>query len=534
MMINQRSQMNYIQLIKDIFKNNSKRTFIIESQTGRSLSYEDFYHIAFRTAIDLKSKNIKKHDRVALLLNNSVEFAALYFACLFIGVVVMPINPSLHRREIDFIVSYSRPNLILYSPSTEKLMNDIIDWSGPSKVIIPLNENIQSSEVMGSFRATEKFLSFHSTWEPLCDVEDNDLLSVHFTSGTTGQPKGVMHRIGALMGNALAFNNEYGITRKNRFLHVLPMSYMAGFLNTILSPFIAEASIVLSRQFDATSAIRFWNPAIKYEADTFWLTPTILSILNRIDRSKEGPTYCKEKVSNIFIGTAALPLKTKNEFERKYGIEVFESYGLSEVLFVSANSKRYPRIRGSVGRILDDVKIKICDETGEPLPIGVDGEILLKTPFATSGYLNYRTLMSEIAGENGWFLTGDIGHIDAEKNLFITARKKDLIIRGGLNISPRAIEETMLAHPDIEQIAVVGLPDEVQGEEIVAVILLKAGREPAVVQPSINDFCRKELSMTATPSRYVFMDRLPVGITGKIQKAKIVELLLSGKSDDKE
>jgi long-chain acyl-CoA synthetase len=534
MMINQRSQMNYIQLIKDIFKNNSKRTFIIESQTARRLSYEDFYNMAFRTAIDLRSKNIKKHDRVALLLNNSVEFAVLYFACLFVGAVAMPINTVLHSKDINFIISHSDPKIIVYSPSTKNVFDEITEWLGSIMVMIPLSETTLPYEVNRTI-ITENAFSVNEGWEPLDDVNDEDLFSIHFTSGTTNLPKGVPHRIGALMGNAFAFNNEYGITRNNRFLHVLPMSYMAGFLNTILSPFMAEASILLSRQFDAMSATRFWEPVIKYEADTFWLTPTILSILNKIDRSKKGPAYCKEKVSNIFIGTAALPLKTKDEFEKRYGIEVFESYGLSELLFVSANSKYNTRVKKSVGRILREVDIQICDEEGKSLPLGMDGEILLRTPFSTPGYLDYEASTTPShTNKDKWFLTGDIGHIDRERNLFITARKKDLIIKGGLNISPRAIEETMLTHPDIELVAVVGIPNELQGEEVVAVIQLKSGRTREIAQPSIEDFCKKGLSLNATPSRYFFVDRLPMGSTGKVLKTEIIERLASKSNGDVE
>lgn len=524
--------MDFVQSIRDIFKNNSERTFIIESQTARSLSYSDFYNMAYKAAVDLRSKNIQKHDRVALILNNSVEFAALYYACLFAGAVAMPVNPTLHAKEINFIVSHSDPKLLVYSPSTKKIIDGISDWSGPTAGVVPGSEKMKAEGIDWSLM-TDNVLPVQAEWTPLDGVKDEDLFSVHFTSGTTSLPKGVPHRIGVLMGNALAFNNEFGVTREDRFLHVLPMSYMAGFLNTILSPFMAEASVVLSRQFDAASALRFWGPVVQNEADTFWLTPTILSVLSKIDRSKDGPVYCREKVKNIFVGTAPLPLKTKDEFETKYGIEVFESYGLSEVLFVSANSKCNARVRRSVGRILNDIEIQVRDEEERLLQAGFDGEILLKTPFATPGYLDYQTSVPSGTGEDGWFPTGDIGHVDQDRNLFITSRKKDLIIKGGLNISPRAIEETMMAHPDIEHVAVVGVPNELQGEEIVAAVQLKSGRSREDAQLSIEDYCKRELNANAAPARYVFMHKLPAGVTGKVQKAKIVEILAEKSDEEK-
>ena len=291
--------MDFIQTIRDIFKKNQERTFIIEPQTARSFSYSDFYNMAYRAAIDLISKNIQRHDRVTLILNNSVEFAALYFACLFSGAVAMPVNPALHPKEIDFIVSHSNPKLLVYSPSTKNIIDEISEWSGPTVGIVPINEKMNAEGTDWSLM-TDNTLPVRAQSMPLDGVENEDLFSIHFTSGTTSLPKGVSHRISVLIGNALAFNNEFGITREDRFLHILPMSYMAGFLNTILSPFMAEASIVLSRQFDAASALRFWGPVMQNEADTFWLTPTILSVLNKIDRSKDGPVYCKKKVKNIF------------------------------------------------------------------------------------------------------------------------------------------------------------------------------------------------------------------------------------------
>ena len=519
--------MNLIETVRNIFESNAARTFIFESQTERQFSYADFHNMAIQAATLLKSKNIQRHDRVALLLNNSVEFAALYFGCLFSGAVAMPVNPALHVIEIEFILSHSGQQLIVYAPSTKIILEEINIHHCMSLGIIPCNESDMSSQGTdwSMFTEVEASSSEDTIWKPLKGIRDDDLFSIHFTSGTTSLPKGVPHRINALLRNAFAFNNEFGVTSDSRFLHVLPMSYMAGFLNTLLCPFMAEGSVVLSRQFDAASSLRFWGPAIKYGVDTFWMTPTMLAVLSRIDRGKEGLEYCRERVKNVFVGTAPLPFKTKDEFEKKYSVEVYESYGLSELLFVSANSGRHPRVKGSVGQILPDIEVTVKSENGELLQAGKDGEIWIKTPFATPGYLADGEKQAQDGLKAGWFPTGDIGYRDERGNLFITARKKDLIIRGGFNISPRAVEEVIMTHPAVQDVCVVGLSHDFYGEEVVAVVCLKDGHTLSAEQPSLEALCRQELSTNAIPTRFMSMENFPLSTTGKIQKHEIRSML---------
>jgi long-chain acyl-CoA synthetase len=516
-----------IKTIKSIFEQNADRTFIVESQTSRQISYASFLQMAGQMAIALRQHGIGKSDRVAILLSNSVEFAALYFACLFTGAEAVPINPILHQREIMLIIGQVKAKLIVYCPSTKKLSDTYVEKPCRKMALLPLVEQNQNN-------VNEKdYLTFDAMQMvkyPVCqlldDVRQEDVFTINFTSGTTSMPKGVVHRIDSLFGNAAAFNKDYGISREHRFFHVLPMSYMAGFLNTLICPFMAGASIVLARQFDAQSAIMFWEPAIQHEANTFWLTPTMLSILLYIDRNKDGIEYCHRHVKKLFVGTAPLPLKVKDDFEKKYGIEVFESYGLSELLLISANSEIHRRKEGSVGRILKGVEIRVCNEGNFFLPRGESGEILVQTPYMTVGYLDHQTGDTISLSHNSWFSTGDIGYCDADGDLFITGRKKDLIIRGGFNISPRGVEDIILLHPSVEQVAVIGLPHELQGEEVAAIIQFKPGRTLALERDSIDSLCKQELSPHSVPTKYLSIDKFPMSSSGKIQKSKLREIAM--------
>jgi len=520
-----------IKRIKTIFEQNAEWIFIVESQTDRQLSYADFYHMAVQAALVLRQHGIGKSDRVAILLSNSVEFAALYFACLFIGAEAVPINQSLNQREVSLIIRQAKAKLIVYCPSTRKLSDAYTDKLCRNLALLPLVEKNQNSVSEKDYLILDETQVEQSPdFQPLADVRHDDVFSVNFTSGTTSMPKGVVHRIDSLFGNAAAFNEDYGISREHRFLHVLPMAYMAGFLNTLICPFITGASVVLARQFDAQSAFRFWEPVIQHQANTFWLTPTMLSVLFRIDRNKDGVDYCQRHVKKIFVGTAPLPLKVKDDFEKKYGIEVFESYGLSELLFISANSEIHRRKEGSVGRILKGVEIRVCNEDNVLLPSGESGEIWVQTPYMTTGYLDHQTGEVMPLDRNSWFPTGDIGYCDADGDLFITGRKKDLIIRGGFNISPRGVEDIILRHPSVEQVAVVGLPHELQGEEVAAVIRFKTGHNLELERDSLDKLCRQELSPHSAPTKYLSIDEFPLNSSGKIQKNKLREIAMVSES----
>jgi acyl-CoA synthetase (AMP-forming)/AMP-acid ligase II len=231
-------------------------------------------------------------------------------------------------------------------------------------------------------------------------------------------------------------------------------------------------------------------------------------------------------VSRVCIGTAPLPLSLKKAFEAKYGVELFESYGLSELLFVTATSPFAARDEGSVGTALPGVAIEIRDEQGTPLA-GAEGEIHVKTPFLTPGYIDYDSGRPETIPADSWFPTGDVGRLGADGQLFVTSRKKDLIIRGGVNVSPRAVEDVLLEHPAIEEAVAIGVPDEFYGETIVAVLILKAGRTLAAEEESLERLCRDRLSAAARPSRFMTVDGFPRSTAGKIQKNRVRDDVMS-------
>lgn len=510
--------MTILEEARRIFSHRASEVFLIDAATGRMFTYQDCQRLAGVWARALRVRGLGKGQRIAILLPNSPEFALAYLACLMSGIVAVPIPLSLHHQDIEFILKHSGASLIVCSPETDLSFDrarigrhGITCWSMP-------RVDATACEWQVGIGEYAPFSNFEG-------VTPDDLAAIVFTSGTSSRPSGVAHRLGALLENARAFDHAIGIGPDNRFLHVLPMGYMAGFLNTLLCPLMAGASVVLASAFDAQSALTFWPTAMRHRADTFWLTPTMLATLLGVDRDPAVCSYSRRYVRAVCVGTAPLPLKIKRTFERKYGVELLESYGLSELLFVSGNSPNIPSIEGSSGLLLPGVEIRIVGEQGELLGTGQDGEMQVRTPYMMAGYLDDASLPDPTTAPE-WFATGDVGHLDRVGNLFITARMKDLIIRGGINVSPRAVEEALLEHEAVAKVAVIGLAHPFYGEEVVAVVQLRPEYTLEGLRSSLDAFCRERLSPVATPTQFVQLESFPVGATGKIQKHKLREQLL--------
>jgi long-chain acyl-CoA synthetase len=302
------------------------------------------------------------------------------------------------------------------------------------------------------------------------------------------------------------------------------MAYMAGFYNLILLPFIAGATVVIDEAFSPQKILNFWEVPLKYNVNILWLVPTILSMLMRIDRDERAKEYCEFNIRYVLIGTAPLPTQLRKDFEEKYRVKVYENYGLSETLFVTTNSPNTPVIDGSVGRPLS-CSISIIGQEGERLAFGSEGEIMVKTPDLMRGYLDIETGEVKRVNLRELFPTGDIGYLDAEGNLFITGRKKDLIIKGGINISPQAIENVLTEHKAVEQVAVIGIEHPILCEDIAAVVKLKDGYSFEREKSSIIEHCRVNLSQNQQPSTFFEIEEFPLTSTGKIDKKRLKALV---------
>lgn len=490
--------------ILEIAKTQEGRGFLVVPDRGLTLTFGQFHASACGLACRLESLGVRRRDRVLALLPNSPEYAILYFACLYLGAAVVPVNPALHPRDAGFIIRSAGAKLIIHAAETRRLL----EGAGPVKSweMPPLTDPL-----------------FKAPWKPLRGVELDDILTIVFTSGTTAFPKAVAHKIGSLLANAQAFNAAMGLGVTDRFLHLFPMSYSGGFFNLLISPYLAGASVVLTPGFGPRSALDFWRVPMAHDVNALWLSPTIAAALLMADRDEKGRAWCRGNIRKAFIGTAPLHVQVKRDFEAAYGVPLYESYGLSETLLVTALGPGTGAVEGSVGAPLAGVSLSVRDGEGLPLPDGQEGDVFIRTPHLMAGTLDYETSAVTPPACADWFPSGDIGRLDADGRLTITGRKKDVIIRAGLNVSPMAIENVLLQHEAVAAAAVLGVPDALAGEEIVAVIKTKPGFEWATAKPSLEAFCKTSFIASARPAFVLPLEDFPTGVTGKVLKNRLRE-----------
>lgn len=510
--------------IAHIFSDNAERVYMLDCATGEVTTFADLARRSASLVKQLERHGVKRGDRVGVQLPNGSAFATVYFACLLGGLTVVPMNNALPHKDCAFILEKSRLSALVTDTTSGEFAYADADQHPETRPTFPLRLTICGD---GSSKADLSLQVARQTEldRYLAAIDDDHLWSIHFTSGTTGLPKGVAHRVGVLLSNAQSFNGSFGVGGDSRLVHVMPMPYVAGFLNTLLSAFAAQASVILAPQFGPLSAVRFWEPVKAYGGDTIWMSPTMLASLTRMDRGQVGIELCRSKVMRIFSATAPLPMKVRREFEAKYGVEVIESYGLSELLLITANSGPAGRKDLSVGPCLPEVRIAIRNEAGEEVAPGSDGTIFVSTPFACAGYIDFNT-GAPVAPTGSWFDTGDIGHLDDDGYLFVTGRAKDLIVRGGFNISPRQIEEVLLQHPTVHNATVVGIPHGFYGEQVVAAIIPTPGIKLEDVQASLREYCVSALGYSTGPDRFVAFDAFPVTNLGKIRKQAVREMII--------
>jgi len=505
--------------IMDVVSRCGERAFLVDAATSREITYGDFHRQACALAAELRRRGIQKGDRVAVMVPNCCELAVFYFACIYLGAVIVPINPALSKSEVQFILASCKPALVVAGAASVDAIKILY-----ANVLQLVTANDANRDPSALDQLKMDLLSGASDFAPFETASRDDLVVIMYTSGTSAKPKGLAHKLGRILRNASAFASAQEIGQDSRFYLTLSMSYMGGLYNLLVLPFLCGASVVVDHVFDARLSLHFWDKAKSNHVNTLWLAPTVLSILLRMDRGRTGEEFCHNSIRQAFVGFAPLPMKVKVEFESRYGVRLIENYGLSETLFVTARSKGTLDAPGYVGEALSGISLRIVNDEGEPAAPALDGEIEIRTPDLMAGYLDSAGEVSEIDAAN-WFPTGDVGHLDPRGSLFITGRKKDLIIRGGVNISPAAIEDALMHVHGIADVAVVSIPHELYGEDIVAVLKLDRGVNLESMLELVVSHAKRTLAQHQQPARYIAIDEFPRTASGKVQKARIRELV---------
>ena len=509
--------------------------FLFSESDDRQWTYAEFDRAVNRVANMLKAHGIGKSDVVSLLMPNSAEYVIAYFACWKIGALAGPVNSLLKQEEIEWVVGNSEAKLMLMG-SQYLLSVSALDPGGsiPRASAGGTAPGIKSTSLDVSSRPPA-----HAGGTDLCprlvfdnvaitddfpdildpvDLRPDDEAIIIYTSGTTGKPKGCLLTHANLIANARQIAEWMNFGENDRLLTVMPLFHMNAVSVTTMTALYAGGSTVVSPKF---SASRFWDIIEKYQITSFGSVATMLSML--LERRHPGgePAGSRRSLRFAMCGSAPVPSEILKKFEETFGVLVIEGYGLSESTCRSTfNPPNEDRRPGSCGKPIGN-EMRVVDENDNEVPDGVLGEIVLRGPNILKGYFKNPEATAK-AFANGWFHTGDIGYRDADGFFYIADRKSDMIIRGGENIYPREIDDVLYTHPAVAHAAVIGVPDELYGEEVAAFIVLKEGAQTTADE--IVGFCREHLADFKCPKTVHFVDDIPKGPTGKLLKRELAKL----------
>jgi len=494
---------NIPELLKQRVRAAPDKPFLFSEADGREFTYAEFEAAVNRTARLLASKGIGKGDVVSLLLPNSVEYVIAYFACWQIGALAGPINSLLKAQEIEYVISNSEAKALLVNSEFLPIINQL---QHTPEAVITFDEEAAATS------------SVSETVTPGAEISSEDEAIIIYTSGTTGKPKGCLLTHGNVIANARQISSWLGFTEADRLLTMMPLFHMNAVSVTTMSALYAGGSTVVSQKF---SASRFWQIISDYQITSFGSVATMLSMLLTTYPEGVPVGLNTRQLRFAMCGSAPVPAEVLRRFEETFNCLVVEGYGLSESTcrstFNPPDKRRRP---GSCGVPIGN-EMRVVDEEDREVPDGELGEIVLRGENILKGYYK-NDLANATAFRNGWFHTGDIGYRDADGFYYIVDRKSDMIIRGGENIYPREIDEVLYQHPDIAAAAVVGVPDELYGEEVAAVVVLKDGAKTS--EQEVIDYCKARLADFKCPKTVRFLDDIPKGPTGKLLKRELAKM----------
>lgn len=471
---------------------------------GRTVTYGEVWGRVVRVAGLLQASGVTPGDRVALLMKNSSAFIEIALAVSHLGAVLVPINFRLSAAEVDFILQDSGARLLFCD-------EELAIWQAavPNTIVVPEKAQHDASILPGCCP--------HEAMAP-CGYQD--LFRIMYTSGTTSHPKGVMHTYANFHAKTADHMAELGLSGETRLLVAGPLYHVGAFDLPGIGVLWAGGMLCIQREFDAAAAL---DLIADERLDSAWLAPVMTSAL--LTQQARAPRDTSH-VAWVIGGGERTPESRIREFGTSFpNARYIDAYGLTETCggdTMMEAGRELSKI-GSVGRPLSQVDIEIRDDRGNVLPPEQEGEVCIRGEKVTAGYWNAPEKDAE-SFFGPWLRTGDVGYLDADGFLYLTDRKKDLIISGGENIASSEVERVVQEHEAVADTAVVGMADERWGERPVAFVVLKSDASPPS-EADLRDHCRQRLAGFKVPDRVIFVDALPRSASGKVLKRDLREHL---------
>ena len=473
----------------------------------RQWTFRELEQKSQAAAAVFQQHNIKPGDRVALMLPNAPSFPVWYYGALRIGAIAVSVSTRLAAGEVAFVVDDSGAKAFV--ASTGAMSTVEAELPAHAELRLAVDEFGEPTEDAGNDFAS-------ASYQDVYNAEPNEAALILYTSGTTGFPKGATLSHGNVRSNVHAFNHLCNMQPDDNVLVAVPLFHCFGqnaLLNSVLN---VGGTIVLQQRFDLSETKRL---IADQNITQLYGVPMMFSLLLDSCTVEElaGVNYC-------FSAAATLPIQTGNAWQQKFNLPIHEGYGLTETSPFATYNHRLKFVPGSIGMPIDSVEIKIVDpETGESCSTGEPGEIAIRGPNVMLGYWN-RPKETADAIREGWFYSGDIGQLDESGYLYIVDRVKDMITVGGLKVFPAEVERVLLDHDAVSEVAIVGAPDSVFGEQVFGFLVLTEGTPEQTALSDISAYAQSHLGNYKVPRRMVAIEKLPRNPSGKVLKTKLREM----------
>jgi long-chain acyl-CoA synthetase len=465
------------------------------------LTFAELDRAAARVAGLLRAKGVQTGDRVGIMLPNVAHFALCYYGALRVGAAVVPMNPLLKAREVEFYLADSGARVILAWHQFADAAHAGAERAAVECVLVEPGE-------------FEALLQRCQPAGGVLDRQPDDTAVILYTSGTTGKPKGAELTHQNILRNVEVTVDLFGLDERAVTLGALPFFHAFGQTCALNATVSVGGTLTLIPRFDAGKALAI----LQRDAVTvFEGVPTMYAAMLHHDGAEAADTSA---LQTCVSGGAAMPVEIMRAFEARFGCEILEGYGLSETSPVASFNRRdHERKPGSIGLPVSGVEMRLIGDDGTAVTQDGVGEIQIRGHNVMKGYWHRPEATAEAIDPEGWLRTGDIARIDEDGYFFIVDRKKELVIRGGFNIYPREIEEVLYEHPDVREAAVIGIPHPELGEEVAAAVALRNGAQ--ATPEALRDFVKQRVAAYKYPRRVWLVDELPKGPTGKILKREI-------------
>ena len=481
---------------------------------GASYTYSALDHTASCLANWMLAKGIESGDRIAFQLPGWCEFTVIYLACLKIGAVSVPLLPSWREAELVWVLNKCQAKMF-FAPTLFK-------QTRPVDLILPLQNQLpQLQQIVGvdklapatSSLSLSQIIADNTPLTTAITTHGDELAAVLFTSGTEGLPKGVMLTHNNILASERAYCARLNLTWQDVFMMPAPLGHATGFLHGVTAPFLIGARSVLLDIFTPDACLAL----LEQQRCTCMLgaTPFVYDLLNVLEKQPADLSALRF----FLCGGTTIPKKVARECQQR-GIKLLSVYGSTESSPHAVVNLDDPlsRFMHTDGYAAAGVEIKVVDDARKTLPPGCEGEEASRGPNVFMGYFDEPELTARALDEEGWYYSGDLCRMDEAGYIKITGRKKDIIVRGGENISSREVEDILLQHPKIHDACVVAMPDERLGERSCAYVVLKAPHHSLSLEEVVAFFSRKRVAKYKYPEHIVVIEKLPRTASGKIQK----------------